>query len=590
MEIYEGIAASPGIAIGEAFIYNQELLIPKYSISEMQVELEIDRFYVALRKTKEEYEKLRNKIVAEMSEDEGKFLDTHILMTEDQSLIQEVVERLREEKKNVEWIIYQVVDSLFKKFRQMEDEYFRDRAVDVLDIGRKLIQKLLSQKNSSLSDISKDVIVISSDLTVSDTASMNKKHVFGFVTELGGRTSHVAILARALGIPAVLGIKDISHKINTGDMVIIDGLRGRIIVNPNEETTMDYGHEKTNYEKLENSYLALKDLPSETLDGKKIILKANMEIPEQEIDSVIFHGAEGIGLYRSEFLYLSKKRKVLPTEEQQFNAYKFVLEKFPNHNVTIRTLDLGGDKVLEGVTERESNPYLGWRAIRFCLSRPDIFKIQLRALYRASIFGNLQIMFPMITGAEEVDQINQIIEQVKKDLRKENINFKEDVPVGLMIETPGAVLITDLLAKKSDFFSIGTNDLIQYTLACDRGNEKVAYLYEPLHPAVLKLLKMTIDNAHKENLKVSLCGEMSSDIESVIALVGLGIDELSMGPISILEVKEIIRSLKYEETKKLSEELLKMKDYFEIKKRIQNWMKTNLKNHIFIKSSNFKKK
>ncbi len=524
MEIIEGIAASPGITIGEAFIYNQELLIPRFSISERQVELEIDRFYVALRKTKEEYERLRVKIVEEMSEDEGKFLDAHILMTEDQSLIQEVVEKMRSDKKNVEWVIYQVVDSLVKKFKQMEDEYFRDRAIDILDIGRKLIQILLSQKNSSLADISKEVIVVSSDLTVSDTATMNKKLVLGFVTEMGGRTSHVAILAKALAIPAVLGLKDIAHKVNTGDMLIVDGTKGRIIISPDEKTLLQYKKEKEIYGKREHYFLSQKDLPSITLDGRIINLKANMEIPEQEIDSVILHGAEGVGLYRSEFLYLSKKRRVLPSEEQQFDAYKFVLEKFSDLSVTIRTLDLGGDKILEGVTEREMNPYLGWRAIRFCLSNKDIFKTQLRALYKASVFGNLKIMFPMVTGLEEIRDIHKIVEEVKKELKKENIKFKNDIPLGLMIETPAAALVSDFLAKSSDFFSIGTNDLIQYTLACDRGNQKIAYLYQPLNPAVLKLIKITIDNAHKNNIKVSLCGEMASDFECVVVLVGLGID------------------------------------------------------------------
>ncbi|HOV13302.1 MAG TPA: phosphoenolpyruvate--protein phosphotransferase [Spirochaetota bacterium] len=582
MEIVEGIAASPGITIGEAFIYNQDLLIPKFSISERQVELEIDRFYVALRKTKEEYERLRIKIVEEMSEDEGKFLDAHILMTEDQSLIQEVVEKMRTEKKNVEWIIYQVVDSLVKKFKQMEDEYFRDRAIDILDIGRKLIQILLSHKNFSLADLSKDVIVVSTDLTVSDTASMNKKHVLGFVTELGGRTSHVAILAKALAIPAVLGLKDIAHKINTGDMIIVDGNSGKVIINPDEKTIFVYQKEKLNYEKRETYFLTQKDLPSVTLDGKPISLKANMEIPEQEIESVIYHGAEGIGLYRSEFLYLSKKRRILPTEDQQFEAYKFILEKFSDSPVTIRTLDLGGDKVLEGVTERELNPYLGWRAIRFCLSRQDIFKTQLRALYRASIFGNLKIMFPMITGLEEVHEVKKVVDEVKKDLKKENIKFKNDVPLGYMIETPAAALASDIIAKSSDFFSIGTNDLIQYTLACDRGNQKVAYLYQPLHPSVLKLIKIIIDSAHNNNIKVSLCGEMGSDLESVIVLIGLGVDELSMGPVSILEVKEIVRNIKYEEAKILAKELVTLNDCIEVKKRLNSWIKSNLKNLHFI--------
>ena len=446
-----------------------------------------------------------------------------------------------------------------------------------MDIGRKVMQKLLTKKSLSLTTLDTDVVVVSTDITVSDTASMNKKHILAFVTELGGRTSHVSILARALGIPAVFGIHGISHEINTGDKVIVDGIKGIIIVNPNKNKIDEYQVIKLNYEKKENEYFTIKDLPAETKDGKIISIKANMEVPEQEIEAVISHGAEGIGLYRSEFLYLSKKVRAIPSEEQQFNAYKFILEKFPDETVTIRTLDLGGDKVLSDTTEKESNPYLGWRAIRFCLARPDIFKIQLRALLRSSLFGNLKIMFPMITGLEEIIAAKKIINEVKKDLKKENINFNNNIPVGIMIETPAAVLMSDVLAKHVDFFSIGTNDLIQYTLACDRGNEKVAYLFEPLHPAVLRMLKIIIDNAHKNNIGVSLCGEMAADIENVIVLVGLGIDELSMAPMSILEVKKVIRNIKYQDVKSLVNDIFKLKDYNEIIRKVKNWTNKNIK-------------
>lgn len=580
MKIYKGIAVAPGISIGEAFIFNQKVLIPKFSISEYQLEFEIDRFYTALRKTKQEYIFLQKKLIEEMSEDEAKFLDAHILMTEDQTLIQEVVNTLREKKKNIEWIIYQVVDDLYKKFSDLEEEYFRERAVDILDLGRKLIQILLSQKNISLAGLDKDVIIIASDISVSDTASMNKNHVLGFVAELGGKTSHVAILARSLAIPAILGLKDISHKVNTGDQVILDGISGQLIINPDKATIKEYKLKKELYEKKEHEYLSLKELPSVTLDKKSILLKANIEIPEQEIDSVFYYGADGIGLYRSEFLYLSKKRKKLPSESQQFNAYKFILEKFPDSNVTIRTLDLGGDKVLDGVTTKELNPNLGWRAIRFCLANINIFKTQLRALYRASIYGNLHIMLPMITSIEEIVQTRQIIEEVKDELRKEKVKFKEDIPLGIMIETPSSVLISDKLATVTDFFSIGTNDLTQYILACDRSNEKVAYLYEPLHPAVLKMMKLTIDNAHKNNIKISVCGEMGSEIASALVLIGLGVDEISLIPIKILEIKKLIRSVKFKEVKKLTDELLRIDSQEEIVIKINKWIKNNLKYYI----------
>lgn len=580
METYQGVAASPGIAIGEVFIYNQKLHIPNFSISEYQVEFEIDRFYNALRKTKEEYIKLQKKIIEEMSEDQGSILDAHILMTEDKALIQEVVDRLRIEKKNLESIVFHVVDSFSKKFLQMDDEYFRDRAIDIIDFGKKIIQILLSQKNISLSDINKNVIIIATDLSVSDTASMNKNHVLGFVTELGGRTSHSAIIARSLGIPAILGIRDITHQSSIGFLCIIDGYSGKFIINPDQETLEKYRELKQEYEEREKNFLLLRELPSVTTDNKKILLKANVEIPEQEIEAVEKFGAEGVGLYRSEFLYLSKKRKVLPTEEQQFLAYKFILEKFPNDAVTIRTLDLGGDKVLEDIYSKEPNPNLGWRAIRFCLANPNIFKTQLRALLRASVYGNLQIMLPMISNIDEIYKSKEIIEEVKKELTNEGIQFRSDIPLGIMIETPAAALMSDTLGKMVDFFSIGSNDLIQYVLACDRGNEKISYLYEPLHPSVLKLIKMTIDNAHKNNIKVSICGEMASDIYNTIVLVGLGIDEISLSPIKLLEVKKTIRNISYSEIEKVVLPTLDMKDQKSVLDFIKNWLENNSKKEI----------
>jgi phosphotransferase system enzyme I (PtsI) len=572
----EGIPVSAGIAIGEAFVYSKDFVIPNYTISDFQINIEIDRFRNALEQTKKEFIVLKNKIIKEMSEDEGKFLDSHIMIIEDKSIIKEVEEKLNKEKKNVEWVFYQVVDSLVKKFNKMNDEYFRDRAVDLLDIGRKVMQKLMTKKNISLSSLEKDVIIISTDISVSDTASMNKKHVMGFITEYGGRTSHVSILAKALGIPSVVGIPNIIQKVYSGDLLILDGIKGHVIVNPPKDKLDEYKKIKEEYEKKENQNLLLKDVPAETLDGKKIVMKANMEIPEQEIDFVNVYGAEGIGLYRSEFLYLSKKNKLLPSEEQQFNAYKFILEAFPDKPVTIRTLDLGGDKILDSM-EKELNPYLGWRAIRLCLARPDIFKTQLRALYRASIFGNLQIMFPMITGLEELEKAKKIIIEVKKELKKDGIKFNDNVPIGIMIETPAAVMMSDVLAKFADFISIGTNDLIQYTLACDRGNEKVAYLYEPLHPAVLRLIKIIVDNAHIEGKKVSLCGEMATEIDCIPALLGLDIDELSMTSISIPDVKNVIRNIKYSEAKNLVIELLQMDTFDNSVKKVKTWMRKNLK-------------
>lgn len=571
-----GISASPGIAIGEAFVYNKELHIPKFSLSDIQINFEIDRFYDALSRAKREYIELKTKITKELGEKEAEFLESHILITQDQALIKEVISKLTNDKKNLEWVIHEVVNSIVKKFSLMDDEYFKERAIDISDIGRKLLEILLSQRNMALADIDKDVIIISDDLSVSDTASMNKKHVLAFVTELGGRTSHASILARALGIPAVCAVKDVTHKVNSGDFIIVDGSEGKVILAPTEIQLKKYTDLKREYERIENENLLIKDLPSETLDGKKIELKANVEIPEQELDILLSHSVDGIGLYRSEFLYLSTHSDVLPSEEQQFAAYKFVLEQFSEKSVTIRTLDLGGDKILKNVTERELNPYLGWRAIRFCLARPDIFKTQLRALIRASLYGNLKIMFPMISGLEEVILCRKYMDEVKKELKEKGIRFSENIPVGIMIETPSAVVLSDVLAKYVDFFSIGTNDLIQYTLACDRSNAKVAYLYEPLHPAVIRMIKTVIDNAHRIGIPVSLCGEMASEIESALVLIGLGIDELSTNGISILEIKKLVRNIYYQSVKELVEDLLLLEEYKDVRKKITSWIRKNL--------------
>jgi len=419
---------------------------------------------------------------------------------------------------------------------------------------------------------------VSSDLAVSDTANMNKQHILGILTELGGATSHVAIVAKSLKIPAVLGVKDICSKIKESDLLIIDGYSGKVFINPSEKTLNFYKKEKQKFENSEKKFLSIREKPSLTLDDKNISLKINIEIPHQEIDLAINIGSDGVGLYRSEFLYLSNINKKLPSEEQQFEAYKFILEKFSPKSVTIRTIDLGGDKVLEGYTEREANPYLGYRAIRLSLGKPKMFREQLRALYRASVYGNLQIMFPMITGADEISQIYKEIKSVKKELIKNNIPFSDNVKIGMMIETPSAVIISDFICEKSDFVSIGSNDLIQYTLAVDRNNENVSYLYQPFHPAILRMLKIVINNAHKANIKVSVCGEMGSDLMGILIFLGLGIDEISTGISNIDLVKKIIRSVKYSEVKSFVETLFNFKDSSEIKKELDKWISKKLKN------------
>lgn len=575
MKVYHGISASIGIAIGEAFIYDQHLHIPNYSISERQVEFEVHRFFIAMAKTKEEYIQIQKKLVQEMSEDQARMLDAHIMMVDDAFLIDKICTTLRSEKRNIESVVYDVINEQCQELAKSSESFFHERIIDIYDIGQKILQNLLSQKNVSLSNIARDVIVIASELSVSDTANMNKKHVLGFVTEFGGKTSHSAILAKSLSMPAIFGLSNIVHEVSSGTLCIIDSENGIFIQNPDEKTLKEYQAKKLAEDVKKEDTLQLSRIPTVTKDGFSIPLKANMEIPEQEIDNVKKYGAEGVGLYRSEFLYFSKKRKSLPTEEQQFLAYKFILERLSDKEVTIRTLDLGGDKIIETYTTKEANPNMGWRAIRLCLENPEIFKTQLRALYRASIHGNLRIMLPMISVVEEVIQAKKLIEEVKADLKKEKIPFVKDVPLGIMIETPAAVLISDALAKHVDFFSIGSNDLIQYVMACDRGNEKISNLYQPLHPAILQLISITIKNAHKNKITCSLCGEMGSDLNNALILVGLGIDEISLSTGKLLEIRKLLQNSNKKDLEVLAEQALTKSTQKEVNQLIARYHKTH---------------
>ena len=577
MKKYTGIAASPGIAIGEVLVYTQELYIPNFSISTLQVELEINRFYEALNKTQEDYKELQRKLGLELTEDESKLFDAHIMMTQDTTFFNNVVETIRETKKNIEYVLYSIIMDISAKFTQQDDEYFQDRALDIIDFGRNILRHLLQQKDFSLAQLDKESVIISSDLSVSDTASMNRRYVQAFVTEKGGRTSHAAILANSLSIPAVLGIPDVTKEFKTGDKIIVDGGSGVVILDPDEATLNEYIRRKEEHERSQSELKTLLEKQSDTLDHKHIALRANLEIPEQELELLLEQRPEGIGLYRSEFLYLSRRKQTLPSEDQHYNTYKVILERIPDDKVVVRTLDVGGDKILENITEREPNPNLGWRAIRFCLDNTHIFKTQLRALYRASVYGNLHIMLPMMTELDEVTKTKAIIDEVKKELKKEGLAYKDRVPLGVMIETPGAVMISDILAKNCDFFSIGSNDLIQYTLACDRANSRVSHLYQPLHPAVLQMIKTTIDNAHKNGIKVSLCGEMGASAECVAVLIGLGLDELSVSPTNILRMKEFITSIKYSDAKKLADEVITMPNQTKIKQRVDQWLKKHIK-------------
>lgn len=550
-KILKGIPASPGVAIGKIFILDKEdFSVSKRSINENKLSEEISRFGKALAKTKNEILDIKKKISNEIGSEHGEIFSAHILVLEDTMLIEEVMARLKKEKLNVEYIFLDVLKKYIRVFSKMNDEYIRERLSDISDVGKRILRNLLGTSRQTLSNLKEKTILVSYDLSPSDTAVLHKRNVIGFATDIGGRTSHTAIMAKSLEIPAVVGLESITRDVEPGDTIIIDGSAAKVIIRPTKETIEKYKGLKIKFDKFELDLSKFRDLPCQTLDGHRIELAANIELPE-EISSVIAHGAEGIGLYRTEYFYMN--RKDLPTEEEQFHSYKNVAQKLVPHPVVIRTLDLGGDKFLSQLeVPHEMNPYLGWRAIRFCLARPDVFKVQLRAILRASAYGNLKMMYPMISGIEELEQANKVLEAVKEELRKEKIKFNEDIEVGAMIEIPSAALTSDILAKEVDFFSIGTNDLIQYALAVDRANEKIAYLYEPAHPAVMKLIKNIIDSGHKEGLWVGMCGEMAGDPALTIILLGLGLDEFSASPIAVPEVKRIIRSVNLSNAKKIA--------------------------------------
>jgi phosphoenolpyruvate-protein phosphotransferase (PTS system enzyme I) len=558
MKLLKGIAASPGIVMGKAYVLDsEEMVIPQRTIRESAVPKEITRFQDALTQTRAEIQKIRDKISKEISKEHGDIFNAHLMVLEDRAIIEEVMERIKKEKLNTEHIFSMVLKKYVQSFLKIDDEYLRERVSDINDVGRRVIRHLLGDQRSSLSEIKEKVIVVAYDLAPSDTAVMHRKNVIAFATDIGGRTSHTAIMAKSLEIPAVVGLENITRQVRTGDVLVVDGISGVVAVNPTAAELTKFRNEQARYVEFNRGLKRFKDLPCVTPDGRHIELAANIELPE-ETPSVLSHGADGIGLYRTEFLYMN--RNDLPDEEEQFQAYKKVVTAMGQKPVVIRTFDLGGDKFLSHLEmPHEMNPFLGWRAIRFCLASPHIFKTQLRAILRASAHGKLRMMYPMISGVGEVKQANKMLDEVRAELRAKKVAFDENMEVGVMIEIPSAAMTCDILAEQADFFSIGTNDLIQYALAVDRINERIAYLYEPAHPAVLRLLKTIIDAGHAKKIWVGICGEMSGDPIFTPVLLGLGMDEISTSPVMVPEIKKIVRSITYKEAQKLAEYVLTLK-------------------------------
>jgi phosphotransferase system enzyme I (PtsI) len=561
---FEGIGVSPGIAFGGIHVVRDDLdEIVRYHIAPSRIAEEIGRFEAGLIQTRMQILEMQQRIAESIGAKDAAIFDAHLLVVEDRTLIDEVLRKLKTDLCNVEWAFQEVATRYSETLSKIDDPYLRERALDIQDVTKRVIRNLQGKAPKAFLSISEPHILVVHNLTPSDTASMSRESVLGIATDLGSRTSHAAILARSLNIPAVLGLHDITTKVDTGQHVLLDGNEGWLIVSPAPQTLARYSEIESRRAKVTAQLKELRETTSTTRDGCHIVLSANIELPG-DVDAVAANGAEGIGLYRTEFLYLN--RKTLPSEEEQYETYRSVAERVRPNPLIIRTFDLGGDKLAEGVADvtDELNPFLGWRAIRFCLENRHIFKAQLRAILRASAVGNIKIMFPMISGLDELRRAVAVLDECKQELRNSRAEVVERVEVGAMIEIPSAAICAGALAREVDFFSVGTNDLIQYALAVDRVNEKIAYLYEPTHPAILRLLKMVADAAHSNRIWVGVCGEMAGDVALVPLLLGLGMDELSASATLVPRVKRAVQSLTIPECRELVEDALKLNTASEI--------------------------
>jgi phosphotransferase system enzyme I (PtsI) len=561
---FEGAGVSPGIARGQVHVVRDELdEVVRYRIAPSNVGDEISRFETALIQTRMQILEMQQRIAESIGAKDAAIFDAHLLVVEDRTLIDEVLRKLETDLCNVEWIFQEVATRYAETLNKIDDPYLRERALDIQDVTKRVIHNLQGKAPKTFLALTEPHILVAHNLTPSDTASMDRAKVLGIATDLGSRTSHAAILARSLNIPAVVGLHDITAKLETGQHVLLDGNDGCLIVDPTPEALTHYAEIESRRAKVTAKLKELRETTSTTRDGRHIVLSANIELPE-DVEAVAANGAEGIGLYRTEFLYLN--RTTLPTEDEQCEIYRKVAERVRPNPLIIRTFDLGGDKLAPGTVDitDELNPFLGWRAIRFCLENVEIFKTQLRAILRASVVGNVKIMFPMISGLDELRRAIAILGECKEELRSAKIDAAEKVEVGAMVEIPSAAICASALAPEVDFFSIGTNDLIQYALAVDRVNERIAHLYEPTHPAVLRLLKMIADAAHAHRIWVGVCGEMAGDIALIPLLLGLDVDELSASATLVPRVKRAVQSLAIPECQQLVDEALKLETPSEI--------------------------
>lgn len=555
--VLHGIGVAPGIVIARALVFDyQEVPFFRIPLLRQEVKPEVARLKKATELTKNQLEVVKARTVDALGEDHGYIVDAQILMLDDPLLIGRVEQVIREQRVNAEWAVKVTLEELALLFDRVQDDYFRARRGDIFDVTGRLVRNIAGAPNRSLGKLEKDYILLAENVRPSDTAQLDWDHTAGLAMEVGSRTYHTAIIARSLGIPCVVGVRDLMKKVDHGAPLILDGSEGIIVLNPDRATLREYRakrrREKAHGQKLEH----LRDLPAETTDGFKIVLQANIEYPE-ECASAERNGSEGIGLFRSEW-FLTRTRGAFPSEEEQYVVYRRLAERMKPWSVIVRAFDLSAEQLGDDVSESEANPALGLRAVRLLLKHRTLFKEQLRALWRARVHGNIKVMFPMVSGVGEFREAMSVVEEAKQELRRDGIELSEELPCGVTLEVPSAAAIADLLAKEAAFFSIGTNDLIQYLLGVDRGNDRVSYLYEPLHPAVLRTLRFVIDSAHEAGIKVGMCGEMAADPLLVALLVGFGLDELSMNAVSIPTVKNLIRRLSAREARAIAEEALRL--------------------------------
>jgi len=568
----KGIAVSKGVAIGKAYLLDStKFCIIKHQLSELEAEKEVERFREAIEKTKLQMAEIKKR-AEKIADKYAVILDTYTLLLDDDILVNDTIDNIRKNKTNAEWTLTQTLNNFLKLFDNINDDYLKGKKDDLDLLVQTILKNLIGHSQESLSDIHEPVIIATHSLSPSDTIMMPKNFVKGLVTEAGGKTSHVGIFAAALGIPAITGVKDLTSKINSGDQIIVDGIDGEVIISPSSETLQQYSKKQENYRKYEERLLTNIHQPAETLDGHHIELLANIE-SNQDVKNLHKFGVEGVGLYRTEFLYLAAT--TLPGERELYENFKQVVQEMDTRPVVIRTMDIGMDKQFDDVRDSdENNPALGLRGIRLSLAKPQLLTDQLKGILRASLYGNVKILYPMISSATEIIQANKILEDAKKQLRKEQIPYNEEIEVGAMIETPAAAICIDHILKEVDFISIGTNDLVQYILAVDRVNESVAHLYQPFHPAVLRSLKNIMQSAERAGKKVSICGELGGDPMATMLLLGLGkLNDLSMEPHSVPKVKKIIRTIRLEEARQLADDVLEMSCPDEISSFITNAMR-----------------